>query len=51
MNKNFLKIYLLVMTVFSFFVVFSMPSPFTMIIFSGIFIVNIFLFLDILKKE
>jgi phosphate/sulfate permease len=51
MKKNSVKIYLAVMTLFSAFVVFSMPVSITTVIFSGIFIVNIFLFLDAFKKD
>jgi hypothetical protein len=51
MNKNFVKIYLAVMTAFSVFVVFSLPMSITTVIFAGIFIAYMFLFLDAFKKD
>ena len=51
MNKNYVKIYLLVVTAFAAIIVFLMPVPLTKIIFGGILIVNLFLFLDVMKKD
>ena len=51
MNRKMLMIYLSVMTVFSVFVVFSMPISITTVIFCGIFVVNMFLFMDIYRKD
>lgn len=51
MNKNFVKIYLGITTVFCAAVFVFMPQSFTSIIFAGIFIINIFLFLDVLRRD
>jgi hypothetical protein len=51
MKKNFLRAYLAVSTVFCMAVIFFIPLSFKSIIFGGIFIINIFLFLDVLKKD
>lgn len=51
MNKNFTKAYLLVMTLFCVLIFASIPFSITSVIFGGMFVVNVFLFLDAVRKD
>jgi hypothetical protein len=51
MNKTFVILYLIMMAVLAVIAFIFMPLSFTSIVFAVIFIVNIFLFIDVFKKD